>query len=73
MSAEYGPLSLVAALAKVSTGTVRNWRYRGWLNPSGERRYVRVQGRDYHFGDVLAAERDTYLSVNSHRERDLAA
>lgn len=63
----YGDLKLVADEAKVTVGMVRNWRYRGWLTLTGERRHVRTQGRRYHFADVLDAERDTRLSGQSHR------
>jgi hypothetical protein len=65
----YAPLATVAALARVEVGTVRNWRYRGWIDRTGTRRYVRTRGRDYCASDVLTAERDTYLSAQSHRDR----
>lgn len=65
----YAPLAQVAALARVETGTVRNWRYRGWIDQRGTRRRVRTQGRLYNAADVLRAERDTYHSTQSHRER----
>ena len=63
----YVPLKAIAGMLRLDTGTVRNWRYRGWLTPSGERRYVRVQDRRYCAADVIAAERDTRLSSQSRR------
>ncbi|MER7002220.1 hypothetical protein ABT297_04115 [Dactylosporangium sp. NPDC000555] len=70
----YAPLAQVAALAGVPAGTVRNWRYRGWIDHGGARRRIRVQGRLYNAVDVLLAERDTRLSGQSHRQqRPLAA
>lgn len=61
------PLSLAAKLAKVPAGTVRHWRYKGWLNADGRRRYVDVEDRGYRIGDVLDAAEDTALSPQSHR------
>lgn len=64
----YGSLAEVAALARVSTGTVRHWRYVGWLDRDGRRRFLRTRGRgQYCATDALAAERDTRLSGQSHR------
>lgn len=63
------PLKDIAALLGLDPGTVRNWRYRGWLTPAGERRFVRVKDRRYSAADVFEAERDTYRSPQSHRER----
>lgn len=63
----YDSLSRVAALAGVSTGTVRHWRYVGWLDRNGVRRHLRVRGREYCASDALLAERDTRMSGQSHR------
>ncbi len=63
----WAPLSAVAALARVSPGTVRHWRYLGWLDEDGHRRHLRVIGRLYNATDALRAERDTRLSGQSHR------
>jgi hypothetical protein len=65
----YAPLSEVAALARVEPGTVRHWRYRGWIDGKGNRRHVRVKGRLYCAADVLRAEADTYVKSQSNRER----
>lgn len=65
----YATLSEVADLARVEPGTVRHWRYRGWIDQQGRRRYVRTKGRLYCAADVLRAEVDTYLSSRSHRDR----
>lgn len=65
----YVPLKDIAGLLHLDPGTVRNWRYRGWLTPAGERRFVRVRDRRYCAADVFAAERDTSLNPQSHRER----
>ena len=67
------PLKDLAALLGLDPGTIRNWRYRGWLDESGVRHYVRVKDRRYNAADVFKAERDTYLSSQSHRTRALAA
>lgn len=57
-----------AHLARVSIGTVRNWRYKGWIDPTGTRRYLDVNTDGYLFIDVMTAERDTRLSLQrSHR------
>jgi DNA-binding transcriptional MerR regulator len=63
----WAPLAKVAELAKVSPGTVRHWRYLGWLDQDGRRRHLRVKGRLYNAGDALMAERDTRMSGQSHR------
>lgn len=63
----WAPLSAVAELAQVSTGTVRHWRYVGWLDRDGRRRHLRVKDRLYNAADALHAERDTRLSGQSHR------
>jgi DNA-binding transcriptional MerR regulator len=63
----WAPLSAVADLARVSPGTVRHWRYRGWLDADGRRRHLRVVGRLYNAADALLAERDTRMSGQSHR------
>jgi len=63
----WAPLSEVAELLGVSTGTVRHWRYRGWLDRQGNRRRLRVEGRLYSVRDAVAAEVDTRLSGQSHR------
>lgn len=60
-------LKQAAVLANVPTGTVRNWRYRGWTTRDGERRYLDVDDDGYLLGDVLDAARDTKLSPKSHR------
>lgn len=61
------PLSMAARLANVPVGTVRHWRYKGWLDADGRRRYVDVKDRGYRIGDVLDAAEDTSLSPQSHR------
>lgn len=66
------PLSLVAQVAGVPAGTVRNWRYRGWTTRTGERRTLDVNDDGYRLGDVLAAERDTRRSDRSHRRLAVA-
>jgi hypothetical protein len=59
-------LAQAATMANVPPGTVRNWRYRGWLDAAGERHHL--DARDgYRLGDVLRAERDTRRSDRSHR------
>lgn len=63
----WAPLREVAELARVSPGTVRHWRYLGWLDEQGHRRHLRVKGRLYNAADALRAERDTRLSGQSHR------
>lgn len=68
----YAPLKTVAELAGVDPGTVRHWRYRGWLDRAGNRHFVRTKGREYHARDVLRAEADTYSNARSHRERDFS-
>lgn len=70
MNEAYFPLAVVADLARVEPGTVRNWRYRGWIDRNGHRRYVRTDGRLYCAADVLRAEADTASNFRSHRERD---
>lgn len=60
-------LTQAAVMANVSKGTVRNWRYLGWLTPEGERRYLDANPDGYLLGDVLDAARDTKRSPKSHR------
>jgi len=70
----YVPLKWIAERIGVGTGTVRHWRYRGWIDHEGKQRHVRVKGRLYNAADVLAAERDTRLSSQSRRSlRPVAA
>lgn len=66
-------LSDVAKVAGVPSGTVRNWRYRGWTSRTGERRNLDVNEDGYRLGDVLEAERDTRRSERSHRRLTHAA
>lgn len=63
----WAPLREVAELAQVTPGTVRHWRYVGWLDRDGHRRHLRVKDRQYNAADALRAERDTRLSGQSHR------
>lgn len=63
----WAPLREVAELARVSPGTVRHWRYVGWLDRDGRRRHLRVRDRLYNATDALLAERDTRMSGQSHR------
>lgn len=67
-------LSDAAHQAGVPVGTVRNWRYRGWLDDEGVRHFLDVNEDGYLIGDVLKAERDTRRNVKSHRrlETELA-
>jgi len=60
-------LTQAAVVGNVAVGTVRNWRYRGWTTPDGDRRYLDVNADGYLLGDVLDAARDTRLSPQSHR------
>lgn len=60
------PLREVAWLFNVPTGTVRNWRYRGW-DHNGERRYLHVEDGGYLVGEVEQAELDTRRHERSHR------
>jgi uncharacterized protein YjcR len=71
--AAFVPLKAIAELLGLDPGTVRNWRYRGWLDEAGNRHFVRVKDRKYSAADVIRAERDTYLSSQSHRTRPLIA
>lgn len=69
-------LTQAAHMAGVPVGTVRNWRYRGWLDGNGKRHTLTVTDDGYRLGDVLRAERDTRRSDRSHRRLpapDLAA
>jgi hypothetical protein len=61
-------LNGAARVAGVPEGTVKNWRYRGWLDRDGRRHHLCFdsQGR-CRVGDVLRAERDTRRSGRSHR------
>lgn len=64
-------LEQAAVVANVAKGTVRNWRYRGWLDAEGERRYVDVNDDGYRLGDVLRAADDTRRKHrHSHRRLD---
>lgn len=65
----YAPLKWLAERLGVEPGTIRHWRYRGWIDRDGELQHVRVKGRMYCAADVLRAEADTYLSSQSRRER----
>lgn len=56
-----------AWIANVPTGTVRNWRYRGWTDSNGDRRYLDVNAAGYLHSDVVEAERDTRTHPRSHR------
>lgn len=59
-----------AILASVAVGTVRNWRYKGWLDPAGKRRYLDANTDGYLARDVLTAERHTRRSRRSHRRTE---
>mgnify|MGYP001612222384 CR=1 FL=1 len=66
-----------AFIAGVSAGTVGKWRARGWVDQAGLRRSLQVRqvagGRmRYRLGDVLEAERDTFLSRKGHRSQSVA-
>lgn len=63
-------LTQAAVMANVAVGTVRNWRYRGWIGATGERRYLDVNDDGYLLGDVKDAARDTNRSPQSHRRLD---
>jgi hypothetical protein len=53
-------LNGAARAAGVPEGTVKNWRYRGWLGADGERHHLVFDDEGtVRLGDVLAAERDT--------------
>lgn len=65
----YVPLKWLAARLGVETGTIRHWRYRGWIDREGKRRHVRVKDRQYCAKDVFDAEADTYVKSQSNRER----
>lgn len=69
----YVPLKWIADRLSVAPGTIRHWRYRGWINRDGEIQHVRVKGRLYCAADVIRAEVDTYQSSQSRRERKLIA
>ena len=69
----YVPLKWLAERLGLNPGTIRHWRYRGWIDRKGEQRYVRVRDRRYNAADVIVAERDTSLNPQSHRERTFAA
>jgi hypothetical protein len=70
----YVSLKAVADHLGVLPGTIRNWRYRGWLDGQGRRRHVRVKDRRYRYGDVVAAERDTRAKPeHCHRSLSVAA
>lgn len=70
----YVSLKAVAEWIGISPGTIRNWRYRGWIDKDGTRRHHRVRDRLYRYGDVVAAERDTRgKPERCHRQLPLAA
>lgn len=61
-----------AAAADVSPDTIGKWRARGWVDQFGVWCQLRTKrlgnGRLlYRFGDILDAERDTFLSGKGHR------
>lgn len=57
-----------ARLAGVPVGTVKNWRYRGWLDDRGRRHTLDPdEAGKVRLGDVLRAERETRRSARSHR------
>ena len=61
-----------AAAVGVTPHTVSMWALRGWTEPDGTRRTLRVVGyrrgaRLYRYGDVLHAERVTRQSPQSRR------
>lgn len=65
-------LADAANVAGVPVGTLRNWRYRGWTDRTGQRRHLDVNNQGYRLGDVLQAERDTRRSPSSHRRLAVA-
>lgn len=65
-------LADAANVAGVPAGTLRNWRYRGWTDRNGQRRYLDVDAEGYRLGDVLQAERDTRRHDRSHRRLAVA-
>lgn len=65
----YVPLKWLAERLGLNPGTIRHWRYRGWIDREGKLQHVRVRDRRYNAADVLAAERDTSLNPQSRRER----
>lgn len=69
----YVPLKWIADRLGVEPGTIRHWRYRGWINRDGDLQHVRVQRRLYNAADVMRAEADTYMSSQSRRERQSIA
>lgn len=67
-----------AYLTGVSPDAIGKWQARGWVTAQGVRRHLTVRrlsnGRlVYRIGDVLDAERDTFLSGKGHRGRTGAA
>lgn len=67
-----------AFLTGVSADAIGKWQARGWVTPAGARRRLTVRrlsnGRlVYRIGDVLDAERDTFLSGKGHRRSAGAA
>lgn len=69
----YAPLKWLAERLGLNPGTIRHWRYRGWIDREGQQHHVRVKGRLYNAADVVRAEADTYQSSQSRRERTFAA
>lgn len=55
-------------LIHVDRGSIKNWRYRGWLDHNGERHFLvpDAEGK-LLVRDILRAERDTRRSGKSHR------
>lgn len=59
-----------ALAAGVTVLVIKSWLHRGWLDPAGERRYLRADGLLVHVDDVLDAERDTRRNrARSHRRK----
>jgi len=69
------PRALAATQAGVNPHVISMWALRGWRDPDGTHRRLRVVGQDehghrlFHLGDILDAERATRHSPNSRRTR----
>jgi len=62
----------------VTPAMVSMWVARGWLDPQGNRRHIRIVGTDergarlYRYADLLAAEKHTRRSPQSRRQPAVA-
>lgn len=70
--AAYLTRAQAAKVTGTSEATIGNWRARGWVTPSGERRHLTTRrgaggNLEYRLGDLLDAERDTGANPKSRR------